>query len=544
MTAPPTPRTHPAKKTKRTTLTLPPGAPRRIAVYVRRSTDDEHQPFSIDAQLAKLNSYIDSQPGWTLAATFSDDASGATTERPGLQAALNAARAGRFDVLLVYRVDRFSRRLTDMMTLVEQLDSSGVAFCSATEHFDTSTPMGRMFLQLLDMFAEFERSTIIDRVINGMSTKAGKGKWTGGTRPYGYLVDPAEDRLTPHPQEAPILREIFDLFTTARLGTRTIANRLNDRGLRNRSGKPWSGHNIGRILANRVYLGEVHFRDIVATDAHPALIDEAIFTAAQRLRDARGDKQTQRAGSDSDYHCTGLITCPECGHKYVGTSARGRNHRYRYYTCFSHTRYGAAGCPAGRIDADDLDTAVLEAIAHTFTNRTDLLADVITRARQQHHDSHAHRSAELATVEAEITNARAAIDRYLTAFEKGTMSDTTCAPRIADLEAKIIQLEARRERLTDLISTEPTAPGPNVIEALRRRIRQTIAHGTPAQRKELIEAMVTEIRIEAGAVYPIFLLPGPEDETPTDTTSAGEEGTPVRTMVRSVEPRGLEPLTF
>jgi site-specific DNA recombinase len=540
VTAPATGRSRPTKKPKRTNQPLPTGAPRRIAVYVRRSTDDEHQPFSIDAQLAKLNSYIDSQPGWTLVATFSDDASGATTERPGLQAALNAAHAGRYDVLLVYRVDRFSRRLTDMMSLVEQLDTAEVAFCSATEHFDTSTPMGRMFLQLLGMFAEFERSTIIDRVINGLTAKAGKGKWTGGTRPYGYLVD--QDRLSPHPQEAPVLREIFGLYVTARLGTRTIANQLNTRGLRNRTGKPWSGHNIGRLLANRVYRGEVHFRDVVATDAHPALIDETTFAAAQRLRAARGDKQTQRAGSDSDYHCTGLITCPRCGHKYVGTSARGKTRRYRYYTCFSRTRYGAAGCPAGRIDADDLDTAVLTSIANTFTSRTDLLTEVVTRARQHHHDSHAHRRAELATVEAEIASARAAIDRYLTAFENGTMNDTTCAPRIAALEIKIIQLEARHAELIDILSAEPTTPSPDVLNALRRRIRDVIAAGTPVQRKELIEAMVAEIRIDGGTVYPIFRLPQ-DDESLADTISTREQEPPLRTMVRSVGRAGLEPAT-
>jgi hypothetical protein len=215
------------------------------------------------------------------------------------------------------------------------------------------------------------------------------------------------------------------------LGTRTIANQLNARGLRNRSGKPWSGHNIGRILANRVYLGEVRFRDVVTTDAHPAIIDETTFAAAQRLRDARGDKQTQRAGSDSDYHCTGLITCPLCGHKYVGTSVRGKTRRYRCYTCFSRTRYGAAGCPAGRIDADDLDTAVLQAVAHTFASRSRLLADVVARARQHHHDSHAHRRTELATVEAEITTGRAAIDRYLTAFENGYAAGSAMSSPLA-----------------------------------------------------------------------------------------------------------------
>jgi site-specific DNA recombinase len=278
----------------------------------------------------------------------------------------------------------------------------------------------------------------------------------------------------------------------------------------------------GRILANRVHLGEVHFRDIVATDAHPALIDDATLAAAQRLRDARGDKQTQRAGSDSDSHCTGLITCPRCGHKYVGTSARGKTRRYRYYTCFSRTRYGTAGCPAGRIDADALDTAVLTAIAHTFTSRTDLLTHVVTRARQHHHDSHAHRHAQLTTVEAEIASARAAIDRYLTAFENGTVNDTTCAPRVAALETKIIQLEAHQAELIDILSAEPTTPSADILNALRRRIRDVIAVGTPAQRKELIKAMVAEIRIDGDTVYPIFLLPKTTKPPPTRSRRANK----------------------
>lgn len=403
--------------------------------------------------------------------------------------------------------------------------------------------MGRMFLQLSGMFAEFERSTIIDRVINGMSTKAGKGKWTGGTRPYGYLVDRDEDRLAPHPAEAPILWEIFDLYTTHRLGTRTIANQLNGRGLHNRAGKPWSGHNIGRIIANRVYLGEVHFRDVIATDAHPPLIAPATFDAAQRLREARGDKQTQRASSDSDYRCTGLITCPDCGHKYVGTSANGRHRTYRYYTCFSRTRYGAAGCPAGRIDADSLDTAILDAIVNLFTSRTDLLTEIVDRARRHFHQRNAHRRDELATVETEIAAARAAIDRYLTAFENGTMNDTTCAPRIVDLEARIIRLEADHHRLTDLIGAKPTPLAPEVIDQLRHEIRQVASGGTPAQRKELIESLVAEIQIRDHGVIPIFRIPVQDDETPADITSTEVTTDPVRTMVRSVGRAGLEPAT-
>lgn len=121
----------------------------RVAIYVRRSTDEEHQPFSIEAQDSRLKSYVKSQPGWSLVARFEDDASGAKLDRPGLRKALAAASAGRYDVLLVYRVDRFTRRIRDLVTLLDELESTGVTFRSATEPFDTSTPAGRMLVQML-----------------------------------------------------------------------------------------------------------------------------------------------------------------------------------------------------------------------------------------------------------------------------------------------------------------------------------------------------------------------------------------------------------
>ena len=181
----------------------------RIAIYVRRSTDEEHQPFSLEAQLAKLHAYITSQPNWVLAATFTDDASGAKLAREGLDNALAAARAGRFDVLLVYRVDRLTRRIRDLATILDELDAAGVVFRSATEPFDTSTPAGRMLVQMLGVFAEFEREMIIDRVINGMERKAAKGEWTLGNPPTATSRTQARHYLVPHPDETTIVTKIF-----------------------------------------------------------------------------------------------------------------------------------------------------------------------------------------------------------------------------------------------------------------------------------------------------------------------------------------------
>src|SRR6266542_4945814 len=124
-----------------------------------------------------------------------------------------------YDVLLVYRLDRFSRSVANLLDLIKVLEESGVRFSSATEPVDTGGPLGRMLLQLLAVFAEFERNIIIDRVKRGMTAKASKGKCAGGTRPYGYLVDSDTQQLVAHPEEAPILREIFRLYTRDRLGT-------------------------------------------------------------------------------------------------------------------------------------------------------------------------------------------------------------------------------------------------------------------------------------------------------------------------------------
>ena len=540
-TTPPRRRGRPA----RTLKPDPDQGHRRVAIYVRRSTDDEHQPFSLDAQRAALTKYVTAQPNWVIVADFEDDASGATTNRPGLQNALRAAEAGQFDLLLVYRTDRLTRRLFDLLDLVAQLDNADVSFASSTEQFDTGTPIGRLFLHLLGMFAEFERSVIIDRVKHGMTTKASKGKWAGGSRPYGYLVDPDTHKLVPNPTEVPILRDIFRLYTHDRLGTRAIADELNRRGIPNRTGHPWAGYTINRILDNPAYVGDIAYRDVYVPDAHQPLIDRDTFARAQQIATARGDAQTQRAMSDSDYYLTGLLTCPHCGHKYIGTSANGRTRRYRYYTCFSRTRYGKAGCPAPRIPADEIDQAVLQALVTFYTTADHVLAAIIERARAQHRDTHADRRAELDAVTAQIKTTETAIDRYHTAFENGTMDDATAGPRIKELRARIEQLRARHTEITDQIDTPPAPPPPGTIERLRSYLHRVTTAGTPGERKAAIETLIADIKITDQGVIPVFRIPTQDTPLPPPTSDEGnnEAETPVRTMVRSVGRRGLEPRT-
>jgi site-specific DNA recombinase len=466
-----------------------------VATYTRRSTDDEHQPYSIDAQTDRLSSYVRSQPGWTIVASFTDDASGATLDRPGLSDALTAAKERRYDLLLVYRLDRFSRRIRDLATLMDELEDVGVAFRSATEPFDTSSAAGRLFVQMLGAFAEFEREVIIDRVVSGMERKAASGAWTSGPRPHGYVIDPDTKRLVPHPDEQHVIREIFTMYAQTRVGTDTIANHLNSQGKRTKNGKPWSGHTIVRVIANRLYLGEVAFRDVVAVDAHPPLVDPELFNECQQILTVRGEVGSSRAAANSDYHLTGLITCPLCGHKYVGTAATGKKRRYRYYTCFSRTRYGRAGCTASRIDADLIDEAVIQAMLGFFQH-TDFITATISAEYTLRADDSQRDAAERDTINTQITTTQAAIDRYLAAFENGSLDERTCGTRVRDLTAKRDQLVYRRDDLAKLIQGPAPTPDPAAIEDLHRNLREVFTSGKIGLRKAVIQTHINEIQID------------------------------------------------
>jgi site-specific DNA recombinase len=196
----------------------------RVALDLRISTDEEHQPFSLEAQRLKLGQFVPTQPGWVHVETYEDQVSGAKASRPELGRALRDAKLGRYDVLLVYRVDRLARSLKVLVHLLEELEVAGVAFRSATEPIDTASATGRMLVQLLGVFAEFERATIIDRLINGMERKAARGEWPGGRLPYGLRLD--DEHLAAVDGEIETVERVFARYATAAVGCTTLAKEL------------------------------------------------------------------------------------------------------------------------------------------------------------------------------------------------------------------------------------------------------------------------------------------------------------------------------
>lgn len=478
----------------------------RIATYTRISTDEERQPYSLEEQAIRLDSYAKSQEDWRIVRRFTDQASGAILERPGLERALREAEAGRFDLLLVYRVDRLSRSVRGLAQILERLDAAEVLFRSATEPFDTASSAGRMMVQLLGVFAEFERATIVERTIVGMERKAERGEWVAGSIPFGYRLDDDRRFLVPEPTEAPVVLQVFQRYTERPEGSSTLAKWLSERGCRTRKGKLFNVPAVLTLLRNRAYLGEISFRGNHYPAPHEPLIEMALFERAQEILQGRGQDVSLRRSNQSEYLLTGLVKCAHCGNRYLGASANGNGGRYRYYVCFSRQRHEKA-CEGERPPADELEEAILGQLLAVL-EREPLVREAISDAFAELDADRPKREAELERIDADLCRTGESLDRYFRAFEDGSMPESACGPRIGELTERLRGLEARREELCAEEPAEREALGDEDLALLQAEVREVIGGGDPPTRKALLQSLVDEIRIVSRAeIYPSFSLP-------------------------------------
>ncbi len=205
----------------------------------------------------------------------------------------------------------------------------------------------------------------------------------------------------------------------------------------------------------------------------------------------------------------------------IGTRATGRSRTYRYYTCFDRARYDADKCDFTRLDADSVDAAVLEALGKFYRTRHDLISQAIHAQQRHHHDTSSDTRAELATITTELAKAQQATDRYLNAFENGTLAPELLAGRLSELRTKTTQLATRRDQLTDTLANEPTAPEPATLDGIADHITEIIATGTRTQAKALIEALVAQVAITGpDCLVPTFRIPQPGNDIGVGTASA------------------------
>ena len=348
----------------------------RCAIYTRVSTEAglDQEFNSLDAQYEASSAYIRSQAHahWALVRTRYDDGgfSGGSTDRPALQRLLADVKARKVQVVVVYKVDRLTRSLADFAKLVELFDSHGVSFVSVTQQFNTTTSMGRLTLNVLLSFAQFEREVTAERIRDKIAASKRKGLWVGGMVPLGYEL--RNGKLLIVGDEAEQVRTIFKRYLALGSVNRLVIE-LRERKFRSKVRKLSTGETRGGVaftqgplfymLRNRFYIGEVRYKTEIFTGPQPPLLERELFEAVQaKLTAQRSHQVTRRAKSAALLR---NLLFDEAGHRMIPTHSTKHGVRYRYYVSQPYLR-GLASPPDGaiiRVPAAEIESIVSKAVA-------------------------------------------------------------------------------------------------------------------------------------------------------------------------------------
>ncbi len=355
----------------------------RCAIYTRKSTEEGlQQEFnSLDAQREASEAFIASQKheGWQAITDHFDDGgyTGGNMDRPALKRLLAAVEARSVDCIVVYKVDRLSRSLLDFARIIEVFDRNGVSFAAVTQQFNTTTSIGRLTLNILLSFAQFEREIISERTRDKMSAARRKGKWIGGHPVLGYDIDSKGGRIIVNPAEAEQVRTLFGLYMakgstlpvlqeTQRVGL--VSKRWTTEDGNVRGGKPFTRGSLHATLTNVLYTGMVDHKGVLYAGEHDRIIDQETWDRVHETLRRNGSDKGARVRNKLGALLRGLLFCVPCGTTMMHTYTMRKSKRYRYYVCYNAQQQGWQNCETKSISAQAIETAVLDSIRRIGTD--------------------------------------------------------------------------------------------------------------------------------------------------------------------------------
>ena len=372
----------------------------RCAIYTRKSSDEglDQEFNSLDAQRESAEAFIASQKaeGWTCVPDRYDDGgfSGGSMERPALDRLLRDNEAGKVDCVVVYKVDRLSRSLMDFARIMEAFDRKGVSFVSVTQQFNTTSSMGRLTLNILLSFAQFEREIIGERIRDRIAAQKRKGKWAGGVPVLGYDVDRSgpSPRLVVNEAEAARVRQIFALYlekgsllpVVTDLARRQWANksRVTKKG-KALGGRPFDKSSLHQTLTNPIYIGKIVHRSAVYDGEYAAIIDVDTLERVQALLKTNGRTGGAEVRNRYGALLRGLLRCKCCERAMTLTFAGGGKCRsYRCYRCVKAIKSGSEVCPSGTIPAAEFERLVVDEVRALAADRP-LIAHILAEAERR-----------------------------------------------------------------------------------------------------------------------------------------------------------------
>ena len=455
----------------------------RCAIYTRKSTDEGlDQDFnSLDAQRESAEAYILSHKheGWVCLPERYDDGgfTGGNMERPALKRLLADIEAGEIDCVVVYKVDRLSRSLLDFARIMETFEKHGVSFVSVTQQFNTTNSMGRLTMNILLSFAQFEREIIAERTRDKMSAARRKGKWMGGGLVLGYDVAPRGGRLIVNEEEAAQVRAIYELYLEHR-SLIPVVRELDRRGWRNkgwitkkgneRGGAPFTKNTLFRLLTNVIYIGKVSYKGTIYPGEHDAIVDAKVWKRVQELLRRNGRNGGKEVRNKYEALLKGLLYCVPCNTAMVHTyTAKKNGRRYRYYVCLNAQQRGWDACPTKSVNAHDLETFVVDHIRGLGTDG-EIVAETIRQVREKSEKRMIELERERRTLERKLRRLHTKL-RELALRPAAPGSDVSpTADRLADLQDQIRSIEQRMTSIREeVLSLErETVDESDLVKAL------------------------------------------------------------------------------
>ncbi|MFC3883790.1 recombinase family protein [Bacillus songklensis] len=457
----------------------------KCIVYVRVSTDEQAKHgYSIAAQLEKLEAYCISQ-GWELTEKFIDEGySAKDLNRPQFEKMIDRMKQGNTDILLVYRLDRLTRSVVDLYEILKVLDENNCMFKSATEVYDTTNAMGRLFITLVAAIAQWERENLAERVRLGMEKKTKLGKWKGGTPPYGYKV--VDKNLVINEDEVNVVKTVFDLAKT--LGFYTIAKQLTNQGYSTRKGGDWHVDSVRDIANNPIYAGYLTFNESLKDykkppreqnlyeGHHERIISREEFWRLQDILDKRrihgGKRET------SNYYFSSILKCARCGHSMSGHKSAGK----KTYRCSG--KKAGKNCSSHIILEENLTKTV-------FRLFDELVGSIIGSTNVSDYPSE-----KVSGLESELKSIDKLLKKQKAMYENDIID-------IDELISKTTSLREREKEISRELKAvkQSTKQNNKEIQFIVENIESLWTHANDHERKQMLTTIFSQIVIDTKDEY-------------------------------------------
>ncbi len=493
-----------------------------IAIYCRVSTEEQSENgYSIDEQERLLEEWC-KKMGYVIYKCYSDRGiSGKNIkDRPALKELLSDAKAGKFDMVISWKINRVSRKLEDVLKIVNLLEKNNITFKSYSEPFETDTPAGRMQFQMMALIGEFERGTIAQNVKMGMIAKAKSGNWCGG-RVLGYDLVPnnspeeekkGKNKLEINEKEAEIVRFIFNEYSKGK-GYKAITNKMNKLGYKTKKGNNFSVGSIRDILTNPVYIGEIRYNvrqnwsekrrrninpnPIRVKGKHEAIIDRELWDKVQLILESKKGKPSRIY--DGEYPLTGILRCPKCGAGMVisrttNTLADGTKKRIAYYCCGNWKNKGTSVCNSNTIRVDKANEYVFKKIEELVSNEA-MIKAVVKNINKERKDKVKLAKRLLSDIDKELEKLDKRKRKIFEAYEDDIITKEEFQIRKDELNEKIRNLEEEKKPLLKTISEEVSEEIPyefikDILMNFSKILNSSVSR---EQQKKLLHMIISEI---------------------------------------------------